>query len=139
MAGFNLNFCDPLLDEPTPLGTFPKEEVLGVFSKIDWPAFIDKRNKAGDEDEYYSPSFQVENSTSKAALEASASGQPDNYKFYIIYFTPQIKKKLLGITVSEEGGDLLTLEGQPHQATVEIIKALLNEDYAFLNSRFDAI
>lgn len=132
MAVFNVNFCDPLKPDVTPLGTFSKEDVVQLFLKIDWNTWLAKRNTAPEEEIYYSPAIQVENPTDKAALEISVTGGTGNYSFYVLYFTPQVSKKILGITVSSSGGDLKDLGIKNAVEAKALLDALLDGNYHHL-------
>lgn len=135
MATFRLSFCDPFILDIIQLGVFSKEQALKKFAETDWDTYLTKMEGAKEGDIHYSPSLYFENTENKAGVEVSAVGKTGDNLFYIFYLAPVIKKKILGITYNSQGGDF-DLQDQTKAQTLSAVTALLNEDYAALNTQF---
>ncbi len=129
------SFCDPLNPEIFELGRIPKEEVLDKFGSINWVDYLQKITQAKEEEIYFSPSFEVENTDAKQGLSISAVGDPRNFEFCIFYKRPKKVKSFFGLKEKVKGGYVSDKTGQTKQDAIDCLSALLRNDTEFLEQK----
>lgn len=92
---FHISFCNPLEPAIVELGIIDGDRVVDQFSSIRWESYLEEMKGKPQEEIFYSPSFEIENTENKNALSISAVGEPENYEFYIFYKRPKIIKSFL--------------------------------------------
>lgn len=83
---------------------------------------------AREDEIFYSPSLEIENTDSKHGLAISAVGEPDNYEFYIFYKRPKSVKTLFGFQEKIDEGYTTDITGQTKQDVLDCLNALLCND-----------
>jgi hypothetical protein len=133
---FRASFCDPLNPKIIELGKVQKDNILEKFENTNWTEYLEKMNSAKDENEiYYSPSLEIENSDIKHGLAISAVGNPDNYEFYISYKRPKKLKTFFGLKEKIDDNYVTDIQGQTKQDVIECLKALIRNDTDYLTNK----
>ena len=133
MATFNLSFCDPLNPEVIDLGVHSKEETIRLFNNIKWDEYLDKMVDVSPDDIYYSPSFSAANSDNNAIVSISAL---ESGLFYIMYFTPLVPRKIMGVEIGKKGGKLFDLNDATPQDSLKAITYLVDGNIEALSKMF---
>ncbi|MCR9153417.1 MAG: hypothetical protein NXI09_04850 [Bacteroidetes bacterium] len=129
---FRASFCDPFKPDIVEMGDIEKENILETFENIPWNQILEKMAKAKAKEIYFSPSLEIENKDNKNGLSVSAL---DTGEWYIFYKRPKMLKKFFGLREKMEENYLSSLTGQTENDVRECLKALIENDLAFLEEK----
>lgn len=129
---FRASFCDPFKPDIVEMGDIDKKDILDTFENIPWNQILEKMAKAKAKEIYFSPSLEIENKANKNGLSVSAL---DNGEWYIFYKRPKMLKKFFGLREKMEENYLSNLTGQTENDVRECLKALIENDLAFLEEK----
>ena len=132
---FHATFCAPLQPDIIDLGNIEKENVVSEFQNISWNKYLEAMKGKPDNEIYYSPSFEFENTENNNSLSISAVGEPENFEFYIFYKRPKTVKSFWGFSQKEVKEYLTDVTGQTNEDALNCIKALINNDLEFLERK----
>lgn len=129
---FRASFCDPFKADIIEIGNIEKENVLALFDKIQWTDYLEKMETTNDDEIFYSPSLEIENTENKNGLSVSAV---DGTEWYIFFKRPKQIKKLFGLSTGMNNGYLTDIMGQTEDDVRECLTALINNDLQFLEDK----
>lgn len=114
------------------MGAIEKENILATFENIPWNQILEKMAKAKAKEIHFSPSLEIENKANKNGLSVSAL---DTGEWYIFYKRPKVIKKFFGLREKMEENYLSNLSGQTENDVRKCLKALIENDLAFLEEK----
>lgn len=129
---FKLSFCDPLKPVIIDLGVIPRDRIIETFEQIPWVGHLQKMGSADQNEIYFSPSFEIENTNTQHGLSISAVGEPEKFEFYIFYRRPKIIKYFFGLKEKTDPAYTSSVTGQTMQNAIECIHAFINNEINFL-------
>lgn len=129
---FRASFCDPFKPDILEMGDIDKKNILATFENIPWNQILEKMAKAKAKEIHFSPSLEIENKDNKNGLSVSAL---DNGEWYIFYKRPKMLKKFFGLREKMEENYLSSRTGQTENDVRECLKALIENDLAFLEEK----
>lgn len=132
---FRASFCDPFQKEIIELGDIAKEDIIDRFEKTPWSELLMRMTNANQNEIYYSPSLEVENTETKNGLTISAVGDPLDYEFYIFYKRPKKIKSFLGLKEKLNESYMSEKTGQTTQDVLDCLKALISNDTNYLSNK----
>ena len=131
-----VSFCHPLRRDIIDLGSIQQENLIREFENISWSDHLSKMETAKEEDVYYSPSLEIENTDNQHGLSISAVGEPNHFEFYIFYKRPKLVKSFLGFKQKMDEGYISDKTGQTQQDVLDCLNALLRNDTEYLENKF---
>ena len=129
---FRASFCDPFKPDIIEIGKIERDKILDTFHKIPWSDYLSKMETAAEDDIYYSPSLEIENSDNKNGLSVSAI---DGTEWYIFFKRPKLVKRLFGLAEKMDNDYLTDIQGQSEQDVIDCLNALINDDLDFLEEK----
>ncbi len=135
MKTFRHSFCDPFKPDAVELGDVESIEIISRFEQIPWNEIISTMGKAKKSDIHYSPSLEFEDKNTKHAVSISGVGSTNLEEFYVFYKRPKKVKKLFGLIESNDPEYLTDVTGQTKKDVIDILNALINGKYDFLDSK----
>ncbi|MFH7001521.1 hypothetical protein [Flavobacterium bizetiae] len=134
MSNFRYSICEPVNPEIIEKGRVDSSEIVQIFECFPWKLHLEKMENA--KNIYYSPSIEFENLSNKNALAISAVGTPDQYEFYIFFKRPKVQKTWFGFSEKLNNNYTSDLLDQNKETTIELLKALVDNNLNYLESRF---
>lgn len=132
---FRASFCHPLQPHIIELGVIQMEDIVAKFETTPWADYLLQMQGKKEEDIYYSPSLEIENSDTRHGLSISAVGDPENYEFYIYYKRPKVVKSFFGLSKKLDENYLTEITGQTREDGLECLKALTASDVELLERK----
>lgn len=134
MSEFRYSICEPTNPKIIEKGKIDFLEIINTFQNFPWKSHLEEMKDA--KNIYHSPSLEFENSSNKNALSISAVGEVDKYEFYIFFKRAKIQKTWFGLSEKLNNNFISELRDQNEEETTEILNALVNNDLAFLERKF---
>lgn len=134
---FSYSICEPLNPMIIQKGEILHEEMANVFHSFPWSDYLAQIEQAKESEIYYSPSLEFQNQNNKQSIIASAVGDPDEYEFYLFYRFPNTKSIPNPQTGEVEAFIMYEIRAQKHQDFLNCIRALIEEDTAYLRKKFE--
>lgn len=111
------------------------DDIIDKFEKTQWADFLARMANVNENEIYYSPSLEIENTDTTNALTISAVGEAIDYEFYIFYKRPKKIKLFFGLKEKMDESYLSDKTGQTSQDVVDCLKALINNDTDYLSNK----
>ncbi|TPG45465.1 hypothetical protein EAH81_01925 [Flavobacterium pectinovorum] len=102
----------------------------------DFPWKLHLEEVENSKNTYYSPSLEFENLSNKNGLAISAVGNPAKYEFYVFFKRPKMQKTWFGLSEKLNKNYTSELLDQNKEKTIEILKALIDNNLSFLERKF---
>ncbi|MDA6070794.1 hypothetical protein NJT12_14340 [Flavobacterium sp. AC] len=134
MSEFRHSVCEPTKPKIIEKGKIDSSEIIKTFQNFPWKLHLEEMENA--KNVYHSPSLEFENSGNRNALSISAVGKPDKYEFYVFFKRAKIQKTWFGLSEKLNKNFISELTDQNEEKTTEILKALADNDLAFLEQNF---
>ncbi|OXA74211.1 hypothetical protein B0A67_00020 [Flavobacterium aquidurense] len=134
MSEFRYSICEPTNPKIIEMGKIDSSEIINTFQNFPWKAHLQEMKNARNI--FHSPSLEFENSGNKNALSISVVGKPDKYEFYVFFKRAKIQKTWFGLSEKLNNNFISELTDQNEEKTAEILKALVDNDLAFLERTF---
>jgi hypothetical protein len=132
MSQFRYSICEPTNPEIIEKGKIDSSEIMQIVENFPWKKLLEET-----ENIYYSPSLEFENLSNKNGLSISAVGSPDEYIFYVFFKRPKMQKKWFGLSEKLNNNYTSELLDQSKENTIEILKALVDNNLSFLERKFE--
>ena len=130
---FRYSICDPLKKEPIEMGEIERGKILDIVERFPWTDLLNKMDGANENDIHFSPSLEIENTTTRHGLAISIV---DTSEFYIFYKRPKKVTRLLGLIKSVDNNFLSDRTGQTIQDVKDAVSALISDDMTTLERRW---
>lgn len=128
---FNVVFTDPFQEKLIELGTMSKEEVLQKFEQIPWLNLLQEMKQKKEDEIYYSPSFDIENTETGHGICVSIL---EENCWYVFYRRPKHFTSFFGLIKRFKKDYTSDILDQSRSTTEKAIHALLNDEYDYLET-----
>ena len=135
MKTFRHSFCDPFKPEVIELGDVESQEIIRRFEQIPWDEIISRMGTAKESEIHYSPSLEFEDKATKHGVSVSGVGTSSLEEFYVFYKRPKRVKKFFGLIESDNPEYLTDVTGQTKEDVMDVLNALINGEYDFLDRK----
>ncbi len=134
---FKVFFCDPIYPDRIELGDIAHDKITDHFEQIDWSGYLQKSKNAKLDDIYFHPTFEAENAKTNEKLGISAVGDPDDFKFNIVYTRTKREKvkSLIGLKEEVTENYLTMIHGQDKNDALDCLKAFTRNDREYLSNK----
>lgn len=129
---FTVSFGNPFQKEVVDLGVMERHKIVEKFNSIDWNDYLKRMELADESEIYYSPSFEIIDTTDTYGLSTSAIGDND---WYIFYKRPKKVKVFLGLFERLNENYLTETENQTKKDVIDCLNALLQNNLEFLDEK----
>ncbi len=129
---FKVSFYHPLKKNAIELGIIEKDKIIEKFNSIEWNDYLKRMKLAKESEIYYSPSFEIIDTTDTYGLSTSAIGDND---WYIFYKRPKKVKVFLGLFERLNENYLTETENQTKKDVIDCLNALLQNNLEFLDEK----
>lgn len=133
---FRYSICEPLNPEIIEKGQIDQKQIVKTFQEFPWGKYLADSANAKENEIYYAPSLEFENTSNKNGLTASAVGDPGNFEFYLFYKRPKMESKLFGLIKKLDENYISDVTGQTEKDVIECLNALIRDDVSFLENKF---
>lgn len=134
MSEFRYSICEPTNPTIIEKGKIDSSAIMKILEEFPWRLLLEEAENS--KNIYYSPSLEVENLDNKNGLAISAVGNPDKYDFYVFFKRPKIQKTWFGLSEKLNKNYTSELLDQSKEKTIEIVKALIDNNLSFLEHKF---
>ncbi|MDR6763574.1 hypothetical protein J2Y38_003795 [Flavobacterium sp. 2755] len=134
MSQFRYSICEPTNPNIIEKGKIDSSEILELINNFPWKKYLQEMENT--KDPYYSPSLEFENLNNKNGLSISAVGTSEKFEFYVFFKRPKMQKTWFGLIEKLNNNYTSELLDQNEEKTIEIVKALVNDDLNFLERKF---
>ncbi|MCD9574018.1 hypothetical protein [Flavobacterium soyae] len=134
MSQFRYSICEPTNPNIIEKGKIDSSEILELVNNFPWKKYLHEMENI--KDPYYSPSLEFENLNNKNGLSISAVGTYEKFEFYVFFKRPKMQKTWFGLSEKLNNNYTSELLDQNEEKTMEIVKALVNDDLNFLERKF---
>jgi len=134
MSNFRYSICEPKNPKVIEKGKIDSSEIMQIFENFPWNLHLKEMENA--QTNYYSPSIEFENLNNKNGLAISAVGTPEKYEFYVFFKRPKLQKKWFGLSEKMNTDFTSELLDLTKEKTIEIVKALMDNNLNYLESKF---
>lgn len=134
MSNFRYSICEPTNPKIIEKGKIDSSEIINVVKSFPWESKLEEMERL--KEPYYSPSLEFENLNNKNGLAISAVGKAEKYDFYVFFKRPKIQKTWFGLSEKLNNNYTSELLDLSKEKTLEIIKALVDNDLNFLENKF---
>ncbi len=132
---FRASFCDPLNPNIIELGDMNETSIVDEFKSIKWADYLLKMTTVKETEIFFSPSFEVENKSTKHGLAFAVVGDTNNYEFYIFYKRPKKVNSFFGLKQKIDNYYTSDKSGFTEQAALDCLHALLRNDLDYLANK----
>lgn len=132
---FRASFCHPFQKDVIEFGNVSKDNIIDKFQKTPWADFLSQMSNVNENEIYYSPSLEIENTDNRHSLSISAVGESDNFEFYIFYKRPKKIKSFFGLKEKLNENYTTDKTGQTKDDVLNCLNALINNDTEFLANK----
>ncbi len=130
---YRASFCDPLQREIIEIGHIDEADIIDKFRNTDWKKYLDSMTGKKEEEIYYSPSLEIENSGNMNGLCISAIGVPEKFDFMVMYKRPKTVSSFFGLSKKEVNEYFSDTDGLSEADVIVCLKALLKNDLEYLD------
>lgn len=132
---FKASFCNPFQKDIIDLGYMDQDSIIENFKKIPWIEMLKHMDTRNENQIYYSPSLEIENTATKHGLCISAVGNPEVYEYYIFYKRPKTLKTFFGLKEKFNENYMTDKTEQTTQDVIDCLQALINGNTEFLDKK----
>lgn len=134
MSNFRYSICEPTNPKIIEKGKINSSEIISVVENYPWKSKLEEMERL--KEPYYSPSLEFDNLNNKNGLSISAVGNAEKYEFYVFFKRPKIQKTWFGLSEKLNNDYTSELLDVSKEKTLEIIKALVDNNLNFLERKF---
>jgi hypothetical protein len=134
MSEFRYSICEPTNPKIIEKGKIDSSEIMQIVEDFPWKLHLEEAENS--KNTYYSPSLEFENLSNKNGLAISAVGNPAKYEFYVFFKRPKMQKTWFGLSEKLNNNYTSELLDQNKEKTIEILKALIDNNLSFLERKF---
>jgi hypothetical protein len=128
---FNLSFCNPFSPIIENWGLKNDSEIIDCFKNIPWEDFLDRMVKVDKDKLAYSPSLEIEDTSTKHGISISALGDG---MWLVFYKRPKLVSKWFGLTQVLDENYYTEKEVGNQEQVIEFIQALLENNLSHLEN-----
>ncbi|MEI9945997.1 MAG: hypothetical protein WDN26_17470 [Chitinophagaceae bacterium] len=135
MSIYRWSTCLPDKAGINEMGLITKEDAIEAFEQFPWIEHLSKMDFLKEEDIYYSPSLEFENTDTKHMVTFSIVGDDKGNEFYIFYKRPKVIRSFFGLSKKEVEDYVSDITGQTKEDAIKFLTAFLNNDTAYMESK----